>query len=162
MRKAALLRELDLPLAVITELTSAIDDETVNYLRATGRTEEHCSTYANYYKAQGLFGIPSEGDVDYSVSLKLDLGSIQPSVAGPRRPQDRIELPALRSKFEELFSIDECANGAIWGGAIDIYETENGPGILLSTSDVIRSNDEDISNERDRRAQENKSFFMII
>ena len=64
-------------------------------------------------------------------------------------------------KFEELFSIDECANGAIWGGAIDIYETENGPGILLSTSDVIRSNDEDISNERDRRAQENKSFFHI-
>ena len=58
-----------------------------------------------------------------------------------------------------MFSIDECANGAIWGGAIDIYETENGPGILLSTSDVIRSNDEDISNERDRRAQENKSFF---
>ena len=65
-------------------------------------------------------------------------------------------------KFEELFSIDECANGAIWGGAIDIYETENGPGILLSTSDVIRSNDEDISNERDRRAQENKSFFHKI
>ena len=88
-----------------------IDDETVDYLRATGRSEEHCTMYTNYYKAQGLFGIPSEGDVDYSVSLKLDLATIQPSVAGPRRPQDRIEVPSLGAKFEELFSTPVADGG---------------------------------------------------
>ncbi len=64
--------------------------------------------------------------------------------------------------FEELFSINECANGAIWGGAIDIYETESGPGILLSTSDVVRSDDEDISKDRDTRAQEDNSLYHKI
>ncbi len=81
-----------------------IDEETVNYLRATGRAEEQCATYENYYKAQGLFGMPGEGEVDYSVNLTLDLASIQSSVAGPKRPQDRIEVPSLGSKFTELFS----------------------------------------------------------
>ena len=81
-----------------------IDEETVNYLRATGRAEEHCATYENYYKAQGLFGIPGEGEIDYSVNLTLDLGSVQSSVAGPKRPQDRIEVPSLGRKFAELFS----------------------------------------------------------
>ena len=81
-----------------------IDEETVNYLRATGRAEAHCATYENYYKAQGLFGIPGKGEIDYSVNLTLDLGSVQSSVAGPKRPQDRIEVPSLGRKFAELFS----------------------------------------------------------
>ena len=88
-----------------------IDEETVNYLRATGRDGEHCATYENYYKAQGLFGIPVEGEIDYSVNLALELGSIQPSVAGPKRPQDRIEVPNLGRKFEELFSKSVAAGG---------------------------------------------------
>jgi len=96
-----------------------VDEETVNYLRATGRAEEHCAIYKNYYKAQGLFGIPSEGEVDYTVSLTLDLGSIQPSVAGPKRPQDRIEVPNLGSKFEELFS-KSVAEGGFGRDAADL------------------------------------------
>ncbi|HIM23448.1 MAG TPA: aconitate hydratase, partial [Verrucomicrobia bacterium] len=96
-----------------------IDEETVNYLRATGRAEEHCATYENYYKAQGLFGIPGEGEIDYSVSLTLDLGSIQSSVAGPKRPQDRIEVPRLGSKFAELFS-QPVAEGGFGRDAADL------------------------------------------
>ena len=96
-----------------------IDEETVNYLRATGRAEEHCATYENYYKAQGLFGIPGEGEIDYSVSLTLDLGSIQSSVAGPKRPQDRIEVPSLGSKFAELFS-QPVAEGGFGRDAADL------------------------------------------
>jgi len=76
-----------------------IDGECVNYLRATGRSEEHCQLYENYYKAQGLFGIPKRGDIAYSQELELELGSVVPSVAGPKRPQDRIELPELKKKF---------------------------------------------------------------
>ncbi len=73
------------------------------YLRGTGRSEELCSTFKNYYKAQGLWGIPDKGQVDYSVELELDLSTVVPGVAGPKRPQDRIELPKLKQTFETLF-----------------------------------------------------------
>ena len=76
-----------------------IDGECVNFLRATGRSEEHCRIYENYYRAQGLFGMPKKGDLDYSVELELDLATVVPSVAGPKRPQDRIELPNLKREF---------------------------------------------------------------
>ena len=76
-----------------------IDAECVSYLRATGRSDEHCRLYENYYRTQGLFGIPRKGELEYSQELDLDLGSIVPSVAGPKRPQDRIELPNLKKEF---------------------------------------------------------------
>jgi aconitate hydratase len=81
-----------------------IDAETVNYLRATGRTDEHCVAYENYYRAQGLFGIPKAGEVDYSADLALDLGTVTSSVAGPKRPQDRIELPRMKEAFSEMYT----------------------------------------------------------
>jgi aconitate hydratase len=80
-----------------------IDEETVAYLRGTGRSEELCEAFENYYKAQGLWGIPSKGDIAYSVDLELDLGIVQPGVAGPKRPQDRILLPELGETFRKLF-----------------------------------------------------------
>ncbi|HEX5176882.1 MAG TPA: aconitate hydratase AcnA, partial [Chthoniobacteraceae bacterium] len=76
-----------------------IDEECVNYLRATGRTNGDCKLYENYYRAQGLWGIPNLGDIEYSQVVELDLSTIKPSVAGPKRPQDRIELPNLRREF---------------------------------------------------------------
>ncbi|HVZ64323.1 MAG TPA: aconitate hydratase [Lacunisphaera sp.] len=81
-----------------------IDAECVNYLRATGRDEKHVATYEAYYKAQGLWGIPQKGQIDYSQVVELDLGSVVPSVAGPKRPQDRIELPNLKREFVAAFS----------------------------------------------------------
>ncbi len=81
-----------------------IDAECVNYLRATGRSEEAIATYENYYKAQGLWGIPKKGEITYSQELELDLATVLPSVAGPKRPQDRIELPKLKHEFTSAFS----------------------------------------------------------
>ncbi|HBF02859.1 MAG TPA: aconitate hydratase AcnA, partial [Verrucomicrobiales bacterium] len=81
-----------------------IDEETVQYLKATGRSGEHCQTYENYYRAQGLFGLPAKGDIDYSTDIELDLASVGPSVAGPKRPQDRIALPDLKQSFDATFS----------------------------------------------------------
>ncbi len=81
-----------------------IDAECVNYLRATGRSDEAVKTYENYYKAQGLWGIPKKGEIVYSQEIELDLGTVLPSVAGPKRPQDRIELPKLKSEFTTAFS----------------------------------------------------------
>jgi len=79
-----------------------VDEETCTYLLATGRSKEHVDLVRHYYKAQGMFGIPRKGECDYSVVLELDLDSIVPSVAGPKRPQDRIELSALKAQFNEM------------------------------------------------------------
>ena len=88
-----------------------IDQECVNYFRATGRSEEHCHMYESYYRAQGLFGIPKKGDLSYSVELELDLALVVPSVAGPKRPQDRIELPNLKREFTTAFTKPIPENG---------------------------------------------------
>jgi aconitate hydratase len=88
-----------------------IDAECVNYLRATGRSDEAVKTYENYYKAQGLWGIPKKGDIAYSQELELDLASVVPSVAGPKRPQDRIELPKMKNEFIGAFSKPVTENG---------------------------------------------------
>jgi aconitate hydratase len=79
-----------------------VDEETCIYLKATGRTDEQVAAVRNYFVAQGMFGIPKSGECEYSVLLDLDLGSIVPSVAGPKRPQDRIELSELKDQFCQL------------------------------------------------------------
>ena len=88
-----------------------IDAECVNYLRATGRSDEAVKTYENYYKAQGLWGIPKKGEIVYSQELELDLSAVVPSVAGPKRPQDRIELPKMKNEFISAFSKPVTENG---------------------------------------------------
>src|SRR5580693_5924273 len=88
-----------------------IDGECVNYLRQTGRSDEHCKIYENYFRAQGLFGMPKKGDLAYSLDLELDLASVSPSVAGPKRPQDRIELGRMKDEFVSAFSKPVTENG---------------------------------------------------
>jgi aconitate hydratase len=88
-----------------------VDAECSAYLRATGRSEEHVALYEAYYRAQGLWGIPARGSIDYSLELELDLASVVPSVAGPKRPQDRIELPKLKDEFVGAFSKPVAENG---------------------------------------------------
>ncbi len=79
-----------------------VDAESVNYLKATGRTEAQVSAFENYFKAQGLFGMPKKGDIEYSVDVDLDLATVVPGVAGPKRPQDHINLPELGNTFTKL------------------------------------------------------------
>jgi aconitate hydratase len=81
-----------------------VDAESVTYLRATGRTDEQCAAFENYFRAQNMFGMPRKGEIEYSIDLELDLGDVQPSVAGPKRPQDRINLPELGATFRSLFA----------------------------------------------------------
>jgi len=83
-----------------------LDEQTLEYLRATGRTKEQVALVKAYYEAQGMWGIPHRGQVDYTKSLDLDLDTIVPCVSGPKRPQDRIDVPALKSRFIELFQKD--------------------------------------------------------
>jgi len=88
-----------------------VDEETCNYLKATGRPEERVNAFRNYFKAQGLFGIPRKGEIEYSQVLELDLSTITPNVAGPKRPQDRIELSSLKDKFLDLLRRPAAENG---------------------------------------------------
>ncbi|WP_435751120.1 aconitate hydratase AcnA [Thauera sp. AutoDN2] len=88
-----------------------VDEKTVEYMRATGRDEAECVLFEDYFRAQGLFGVPRAGEIDYTRTLVLELATIQPSLAGPKRPQDRIALPAMRQEFERLFSAPVSENG---------------------------------------------------
>jgi aconitate hydratase len=89
----------------------AVDDKTVDYLVKTGRTAAEIDAFEAYFRAQGLFGMPGPGAIDYSQTLELDLASIVPSLAGPKRPQDRIELPKMKESFNTLFSKPVAENG---------------------------------------------------
>ncbi len=89
-----------------------VDAESVNYLKATGRTKEQVEAFESYFKAQKLFGIPTKADgIIYSTDLELNLADVQPSVAGPKRPQDRIALPDLKSKFLTALDKPVTENG---------------------------------------------------
>jgi aconitate hydratase len=88
-----------------------VDDATANYLRATGRSEDAIKDFVAYFKAQNLYGMPKKGDIDYSKTLTFDLSQVKPSLAGPKRPQDRIELSQMGTTFTKLFSAPVAENG---------------------------------------------------
>jgi aconitate hydratase len=82
-----------------------IDEITTAYLLGTGRPPELCRTVENYYQAQGLWGIPTDRNaLDFSQIVDLDLATVQPCVAGPKRPQDRIDLAALKARWAALLA----------------------------------------------------------
>lgn len=88
-----------------------VDAKTIDYFEGTGRTKAEIEAFEAYFKAQGMFGIPKAGELNYTKTVKLDLGTVVPSLAGPKRPQDRIEITHLSGKFRELFSKPIEANG---------------------------------------------------
>ena len=87
------------------------DEETCTYLKATGRSDEEVEAVRNYFTAQGMFGMPQKGEIEYTAVLELDLETIVPSVAGPKRPQDRIPLPDLKNTFINLLQQDAKTGG---------------------------------------------------
>jgi aconitate hydratase len=78
-----------------------IDEETLRYLRFTGRPEEHVQVIEAYAKEQGLFHDEQSPEAHYSDTLSLDLANVEPSLAGPRRPQDRVPLGSVKKNFAE-------------------------------------------------------------
>ncbi len=106
-----------------------VDESTLQYLRTTGRSEERVSLIRDYLLAQRLFGMPAAGTIDYTKSIDLDLGATQPSVAGPKRPQDLIEVPFLKDRFQSLLT------GDISGGGFGLL-SEN-----LSNREKVQCND---------------------
>jgi len=81
-----------------------VDEKTIAYFEGTGRSKDEVAALEAYFRAQQLFGIPLAGEVDYSQVVTLDLGSVAPSLSGPKRPQDRIEIGHVAAQFTSLFS----------------------------------------------------------
>ena len=78
-----------------------VDHETLNYLRLTGRKESHIALVEAYMRAQGLFHTPDAPEATYSATMSLDLSTVEPSVAGPKRPQDRVLLSGAAASFQQ-------------------------------------------------------------
>ncbi|WP_174908679.1 aconitate hydratase AcnA [Burkholderia diffusa] len=114
-----------------------VDEKTIEYFEGTGRTKAEIAAFENYFKAQKLFGIPKAGDIDYTKTVTLDLATVAPSLAGPKRPQDRIEIGNVKSTFTDLFSKPVAENGFA-KKADDLnaqYTTSNG--VDVKNGDVL-------------------------
>ncbi|HJV74219.1 MAG TPA: aconitate hydratase AcnA, partial [Noviherbaspirillum sp.] len=114
-----------------------VDEATIDYFEGTGRTPEEIDAFEAYFKAQNLFGIPQMGDIDYTHVVTLDLGTVAPSLAGPKRPQDRIEIGNVKSTFSDLFSKPVAENG-FNKKAEDLEASyENADGVTVRNGDVL-------------------------
>jgi aconitate hydratase len=114
-----------------------VDDKTIDYFEGTGRTTEEVAAFKAYFQAQGMYGTPAAGACDYSQVLELDLAKVAPSLAGPKRPQDRIEIGHVKSKFAELFSKPVADNGFAKkpGDLAKRFKTRDG--IDIGSGDVL-------------------------
>lgn len=114
-----------------------VDEATIDYFHGTGRTKAEIDAFESYFKAQNLFGIPKAGDIDYSKVVKLDLTSVAPSLAGPKRPQDRIEIGHVKSTFRDLFAKPVADNG--FNKKADDLDADytNADGVNLKNGDVL-------------------------
>ncbi len=114
-----------------------VDEKTLDYLRGTGRSKAEIEAVETYFKAQGLFGIPKAGDIDYSQVVTLDLGTVTPSLAGPKRPQDRIEIGQVAAQFASLFSKPNDQNGFNQPAAQLAQTFRTDSGIPVRSGDVL-------------------------
>jgi aconitate hydratase len=114
-----------------------VDEATIDYFKGTGRSKAEIDAFESYFKAQGLFGVPKSGQIDYTNVVALDLGSVAPSLAGPKRPQDRIEIGNVKSQFTSLFSKPVAENG--FNKKADdleaVYETSDG--VKVKSGDIL-------------------------
>jgi aconitate hydratase len=114
-----------------------VDDATVEYFEGTGRTKDEIAAFEAYFRAQNLFGVPKEGEIDYTKVLHLDLATVAPSLAGPKRPQDRIEIGNVKSTFADLFVKPTTENG--FNKQLGDLDTayKNADGVDVHNGDVV-------------------------
>ena len=88
-----------------------VDSETLRYMRVSGRPESQIALVEEYFRAQGLFHSPDSPEAEYTSTVSLDLGDVEPSVAGPKRPQDRVALGGAGESFRESFPAKASGGG---------------------------------------------------
>jgi len=114
-----------------------VDERTLEYYAATGRAPAQVEAIRAYHQAQGLFGIPGPGQIDYSQEVAFDLGAVEPSVAGPKRPQDRIALDRLKARFEALLVQQDTAGFGRPAGEVGRRHPGASPDRSLAHGDVV-------------------------
>jgi aconitate hydratase len=116
-----------------------VDDLTLDYLKFTGRAPDHVELVRAYMKEQGLFRTDATPDAQYSDTLELELGTVEPSLAGPRRPQDRIALSGVKRSF--FTSLEEMRPATPAPAAPDpaIKRWQNDGGDQVATAGALRS-----------------------
>ncbi len=114
-----------------------VDKKTLGYFEGSGRTKEEIDSFEAYFRAQGMFGVPKAGDLDYSTTLELDLSTVAPSLAGPKRPQDRIEIGKVKSTFAELFAKPIADNGFAKPADQLAKEYKTSTGTTIRNGDVL-------------------------
>lgn len=128
-----------------------VDETTLEYLRLTGRDEKQIALAKDYYTEQGIFGIPLKGECNYTKTLELDLGTVKPCIAGPKRPQDKIELADVKSAFEKLAaetsknggataktSKGELRDGSVLIAAITSCTNTSNPSVMVAAGLVAK------------------------
>ncbi|MDQ2662890.1 MAG: aconitate hydratase AcnA, partial [Candidatus Eremiobacteraeota bacterium] len=116
-----------------------IDEQTLDYLRLTGRGPEHIALVEAYAKAQGMFRTDATPDPQYSDTLELDLATVEPNLAGPRRPQDRVALTDAKRAFEEALIEWTGARDAKPASSVARFEDEGGGGTAVTTQTDVDS-----------------------
>ncbi|HEU4622223.1 MAG TPA: aconitate hydratase AcnA [Burkholderiaceae bacterium] len=114
-----------------------VDSATIDYFEATGRTPEEIDAFKKYFKAQGMYGVPRAGDIDYTKVVTLELDTVAPSLAGPKRPQDRIEIGNVSNTFSTLFSKPVAENGFNKPAEQLTQEYTTSNGIKVKNGDVL-------------------------
>ena len=114
-----------------------VDDATIDYFKGTGRTKAEIDAFEAYFKAQGLYGVPKAGQIDYTQEVSLDLGTVAPSLAGPKRPQDRIEIGNVKSTFSDLFTKPTSENGFNKKAEDLTAAYKNADGVDVHNGDVL-------------------------
>ena len=118
-----------------------IDEQTLTYLRLTGRSDEQIALVEAYAKAQGMFRTDASPEPRFSDTLELDLAIVEPNLAGPRRPQDRVPLSGARAAFEgaldEWKSARSAAAPPVNGTPIGRFETEGGGGTAVASARAV-------------------------
>jgi aconitate hydratase len=114
-----------------------VDEKTIEYFEGTGRTKAEIEAFEAYFKAQKMFGVPRAADIDYTRIVKLDLSTVTPSLSGPKRPQDRIELGHVASKFSQLYSAGAADNGFNQPAEKLLPAVKTSAGLELRNGDVL-------------------------
>ncbi|HKB09068.1 MAG TPA: aconitate hydratase AcnA, partial [Vicinamibacterales bacterium] len=112
-----------------------IDDMTLDYLRLSGRDESHVQLVEAYAKAQGLFRVSGAADPGYSETIELDLAAVEPSLAGPKRPQDRVSLKQAKGGFQAALGSMMASSpkkGAEAAGSAHVSATAGGAAVAVA------------------------------
>ncbi len=123
-----------------------VDDQTTAYLRLTGRDEALVETVEQYYRLQGMWRDESR-EITYSSTLELDMGTVQPALAGPKRPQDRIDLAAMKTAWEAGLdtTFADRGNAAIGVSGNDgEFEVENGDVVIAAITSCTNTSNPDV------------------